>query len=160
MDPISINEKQFILQALKEDQRSDGRNKLESRDISISLHRHKLEASAEVHLGETKYLKERIYILFYFSLLSRVLCITTAEVVSPFGDRPNEGLLEFNILFSPMAGREYYVFRGLETRFMAQDTDLSELETELKRILERSIKESDAIDMEALCLIPGEKVWL
>ena len=119
MDPISINEKQFILQALKEDQRSDGRNKLESRDISISLHRHKLEASAEVHLGETKYLKERIYILFYFSLLSRVLCITTAEVVSPFGDRPNEGLLEFNILFSPMAGREYYVFRGLETRFMA-----------------------------------------
>lgn len=68
MDPISINEKQFILQALKEDQRSDGRNKLESRNISISLHRHKLEASAEVHLGETKYLKERIYtILFFFA---------------------------------------------------------------------------------------------
>lgn len=66
MDPISINEKQFILQALKEDQRSDGRNKLESRNISISLHRHKLEASAEVHLGETKYLKERIYIILFF----------------------------------------------------------------------------------------------
>jgi exosome complex RNA-binding protein Rrp42 (RNase PH superfamily) len=29
----------------------------------------------------------------------------------------------------------------------------------LCRLLERSIRESDAIDTESLCIISGEKVW-
>lgn len=41
---------------------------------------------------------------------------------------------------------------------MAEMHGISKIE--LNRLLDRSIKESDAIDTESLCIISGEKVWL
>lgn len=60
------------------------------------------------------------------------------EIISPFPDRPSEGFLLFS-------------------------TDISDnkriTHTEISRYLERTIRHSDALDMESLCIIGGEKVW-
>ena len=41
---------------------------------------------------------------------------------------------------------------------MAESHGVSQVQ--LSRLLDRSIRESDAIDTESLCIISGEKVWL
>ncbi|KAK8799487.1 hypothetical protein WA158_006036 [Blastocystis sp. Blastoise] len=130
MDPLSLVEKNFILTGLKENIRTDGRSKLEIRPVHITLHRNGTQSSVEVEFGETK-----------------VVCIIVADVTAPFGDRSNEGLIQFNVKFSPMAGREF------------SENESTEIQSELVKVLERSIRESDAVDIEALCIIPGEKVF-
>lgn len=67
-----------------------------------------------------------------------VAAAVTGEIVSPFPDRPSEGFLQFS-------------------------TDISENKrishSEISRYLERAIRHSDALDLESLCIIGGEKVW-
>jgi exosome complex RNA-binding protein Rrp42 (RNase PH superfamily) len=41
---------------------------------------------------------------------------------------------------------------------MAESHGVSQVQ--LSRLLDRSIRESDAIDTESLCIVSGEKVWL
>ena len=52
------------------------------------------------------------------------------------------GIIQFNAEVSPMA----------EAHGVSQ--------VQLSRLLDRSIRESDAIDTESLCIVSGEKVWL
>lgn len=52
------------------------------------------------------------------------------------------GIIQFNAEVSPKA----------ESHGVSQ--------VQLSRLLDRSIRESDAIDTESLCIISGEKVWL
>jgi exosome complex RNA-binding protein Rrp42 (RNase PH superfamily) len=76
----------------------------------------------------------------------RVLVVVSCEVVKPYPDRPTEGFFKFNISFSPMASP---AFGG---RVSSQGVEIG-------RIVERGLRESGAIDTEALCIIAGEKVW-
>eukprot|EP01119_Soliformovum_irregulare_P018220 TRINITY_DN5540_c0_g1_i2.p1 TRINITY_DN5540_c0_g1~~TRINITY_DN5540_c0_g1_i2.p1 ORF type:complete len:465 (-),score=146.93 TRINITY_DN5540_c0_g1_i2:304-1530(-) len=78
---------------------------------------------------------------------TKVICIVTSEIVKPFGERPTEGFFKFNVEFSPMADPNFELGRPTEAAI------------ELGRIVERGLRESRAIDSEALCLIAGEKVW-
>ena len=55
---------------------------------------------------------------------------------------PFLGIIQFNAEVSPMA----------ESHGISQ--------VQLSRLLDRSIKESDTIDTESLCIVSGEKVWL
>ena len=71
-----------------------------------------------------------------------VVAVVSAEIVPPYPDRPSEGMIQFHADVSPLA----------EARGISQ--------AELTRLLDRSIRESDAIDTESLCIIGGEKVWL
>jgi exosome complex component RRP45 len=64
------------------------------------------------------------------------------EIVAPYLDRPSEGLLQFNVSLSPAAEAAGHT---------------SPLIT---RLLEKSTRESDAIDVESLCVVSGEWVWL
>ncbi len=73
--------------------------------------------------------------------ITSVIAIVTGEVVAPFPDRPNEGSLHFNTEISPHT----------ET--------LGVTHSEISRLLERSIRDSDTIDTESLCIVSGEKVW-
>lgn len=41
---------------------------------------------------------------------------------------------------------------------MAESHGISHIQ--LNRLLDRSIRESDAIDTESLCIVSGERVWL
>lgn len=74
-----------------------------------------------------------------------VICGLHGEVVTPSKDRPSEGIISFACDMSFMAERSGNV---------SSTTD-----TDICRMLERSIKESDAIDLESLCVSVGEKVW-
>ncbi|KAJ2489831.1 3'-5'-exoribonuclease [Coemansia sp. RSA 2050] len=85
---------------------------------------------AEVQLGQTR-------------VLARVSC----EVTRPFPDRPTEGIILFNTELSNMAG------------FGLDSSRSSTQEVAISRMVERVIKQSRAIDAEALCILAGEKVW-
>ncbi len=116
---------------------------------------------------------------------TRVLAAVTGDIVPPFPDRPNEvihpspsnqrsnhslcsclliwtwgvgcvcacmwccaqGFLNFYADFSPMASPHFQPDRP------------SDKSIELARVVERGIRESRALDTEALCILAGQKVW-
>jgi len=86
--------------------------------------------SVEVHVGDTK-----------------VMAVATAELVEPYPDRPAEGMLQFFVEFSPMASPAFEVGRPTEAA------------VELMRLIERSLRRSQAIDVESLCVVAGRRVW-
>lgn len=54
MDPISINERDFIIKSASNGVRVDGRSLGELRDISIKVSRTDYQSSSIVSFGETK----------------------------------------------------------------------------------------------------------
>ncbi|PIK38244.1 hypothetical protein BSL78_24921 [Apostichopus japonicus] len=78
---------------------------------------------------------------------TRVLAQTSCEVVKPSGARPSEGMLHINLELSPMASPTFEPGR------------MSSFGVELNRLLERSVRESKAVDTESLCIVVGVKVW-
>ncbi|KAI8881549.1 hypothetical protein K501DRAFT_252983 [Backusella circina FSU 941] len=80
----SVNETEFLLEALSEGKRVDGRGVYDLRSVEITLG---VEyGQVEVQLGRT-----------------RVAANISAEVVKPRRDKPTEGILLFNTEISPMA---------------------------------------------------------
>ncbi|XP_067355374.1 exosome complex component RRP45 isoform X2 [Channa argus] len=71
----------------------------------------------------------------------------SCELVAPKENRPNEGIMFFNIELSPMASPGFEQGRQ------------SELSVKLNRQLERCLRNSKCIDTESLCVVSGEKVW-
>jgi exosome complex component RRP45 len=69
-------------------------------------------------------------------------------------DRPNQGKIQFNVDFSPMAGPEFDLFGGggSNTEAQSQSSVLSE---NIKSILQGS----HAIDEESLCIVNGQSCW-
>ncbi|XP_039289513.1 exosome complex component rrp45 isoform X2 [Nilaparvata lugens] len=78
---------------------------------------------------------------------TKVLATVTCDVQEPKATRPSEGLLFMNVEISPMA------IPNIE------QSTLSEMHTNLSRLLEKCIKESHCVDLEALCIVAEEKVW-
>lgn len=115
----------FIRKALLENGiRLDGRGVDDYRELIINLERSEASSTSEVHLGHTL-----------------VITVITGEIVTPFADRPVEGILQFSAHVSPhteLAGTSQW---------------------ELTRMLERSLKDSEALDTESLCIVGGERVW-
>lgn len=80
------------------------------------------------------------------TLIIRVLARVTATITKPRDDRPYEGFLLINSEISPMASSVYEAGRS------------SDDEVVITRLLEKSIRRTEAVDREALCIIAGEKV--
>eukprot|EP01117_Protostelium_nocturnum_P020636 TRINITY_DN938_c0_g1_i3.p1 TRINITY_DN938_c0_g1~~TRINITY_DN938_c0_g1_i3.p1 ORF type:complete len:256 (+),score=51.86 TRINITY_DN938_c0_g1_i3:365-1132(+) len=99
------------------------------RTLKISFEE-EITGNVEVKLGET-----------------RVIASVKAEIVEPFPDRPTEGFFNFNVEFSPMADPNF------------ESNRITESAIEVGRVIERGLRESRAIDSEALCIIASEKVW-
>ncbi|KAI9802609.1 MAG: hypothetical protein M1833_001683 [Piccolia ochrophora] len=91
----SVNEKDFVLQALNENIRVDGRALDAFRDIELSFGDE--YGVANVHLGKT-----------------RVLAHISAEVTKPFSDRPFDGIFTITTELSPMASPAFEVGRQTE----------------------------------------------
>jgi exosome complex component RRP45 len=72
---------------------------------------------------------------------TRVVCVVTGIVQQPHPDRGSEGILQINTDYSL-----YAEHIGMPIN-------------ELRRLLDRAIRESDVIDMESLCIISRELVW-
>lgn len=119
------NENVFIRQALLEGIRLDGRNLSEFRDVTIDLNRFETESTSEVRIGNTL-----------------VIAKVRGELVTPFPDKPTEGIIHFSA----------------DVSISAKNAGISQ--QDIVRMLESSIRETDVIDTETLCVISGEKVWM
>lgn len=128
MLPSSAVESAFVLRALAEGLRLDGRRPRDPRTLHVQCSER--EGCVEVRLGDTK-----------------AIGVVTAELVEPYVDRPTEGQLLFFVELSPMASPMFETGRP------------SEQAIELMRLLERGIRKSQAIDVEALCAVAGKRVW-
>jgi exosome complex component RRP42 len=128
---MKINEED-IRQKIKEGKRHDGREPLEYREINIEadyIHE-TANGSALVQIGDTK-----------------VLVGISVEVESPYPDRPDSGTIVTNAELAPMASREY------------ESGPPQEDGVELARVVDRGIREAEAIDLNDLCIESGEKVY-
>ncbi|MCW1301010.1 MAG: exosome complex protein Rrp42 [Candidatus Nanoarchaeia archaeon] len=122
---------EYIIDMVNRGLRIDGRKFFEYRPIQIRVNVSKnAEGSALVSLGETK-----------------VLAGVKMDIVEPFEDRPDEGVLIVNAEFAPLASP------------MFEPGPPNEDAIELARVVDRGIRESNAIDLKSLCIEAGSKVW-
>lgn len=157
---ISTNEKEFIIHALQERKddkgttlpgiRIDGRSVYDFRSLQYQFCD---------NINTTTHMENNTPLLGHVTVMlgqTRVTAITTCSIVEPFPDRPTEGMLVFNVEFTPLASPKFahdQLNRNLARR------KKNEMEIELARVIDRAIKGSKAIDTEALCIIAGKKVW-
>ncbi len=121
----------YVLELLEKGRRIDGRKFDEFREIRIEENVvQKAEGSASVWLGET-----------------RVIAGVKLELGTPYADSPDQGVLIVNAEFTPLASPDF------EPGPPGEDA------IELARVVDRGIRESECIELEKLCITPGEKVW-
>ncbi|KAH3746163.1 ribosomal protein S5 domain 2-type protein [Pelomyxa schiedti] len=147
-DALSNNERDLILSGLRGGKnavgrRIDSRGLLEPRRASIALLARDSDGStaSEVILGFT-----------------RVVAVVKGQIVEPRPERPNEGFLVFTFNFSPMASPAYALSAKM-TASSSATGNTNAIEVELRRVIEKSLRNSRAIDMESLCVLAGHKVW-
>jgi len=126
-----IRQKQ-IYEMISAGKRLDGRGLTDYRPIKIETKIiEKADGSARVLLGKTE-----------------IVTGIKVEIGEPFLDRPNDGTFTVNSEFVPLASPEF------------EPGPPDENSIELARVVDRGIRESQAIDLEKLCLIPGKKVYV
>ncbi|EOR00241.1 hypothetical protein E3P92_02933 [Wallemia ichthyophaga] len=128
---VNVNNKEFIINALKDNKRLDGRSLLEARRLELEYGEGL--GSVTVKLGESK-----------------VMCSVSCTVTSPLPERPYEGQMSISSELSAMAMAHYE--SGLRG-------NTAEEEATLNRQLDKAIRRSGMVDREALCIVGGEKVW-
>ncbi len=129
---ISTVKKDYIVDLAEEGKRVDARDMDEYREISVETDwAENAEGSALVKLGDTQ-----------------VLVGVKTEKGTPYPDNPEEGVLITNAELAPMAHESF------ESGPPGEET------TELARVVDRGIRESEMIDLEELCIEPEEEVWM
>jgi len=122
---------EYVLKLLENGERVDGRKLDAFRDIHIETNIIKrAEGSARVKIGKTD-----------------VIVGIKTEIGEPFSDMPNMGILKTGAEFTPIASPDF------ESGPPGEDA------TELARIVDRGIRESDCIDLEKLCIKEGKEAW-
>jgi exosome complex component RRP42 len=117
---------------LEQNKRLDGRSLNEHRKIAVDVGIfEKAEGSAIVSLGDTI-----------------VLVGIKVETGDPFPDTPNQGVLTVNAELLPLASPTFEPGPPDETSIA------------LARYVDRSVRESKALDLESLVLIPGKLVYV
>ena len=121
-----------IAETIDAGNRLDGRALTDYRDLKLEQGViEKAEGSARVCLGK-----------------SDVLVGIKVEIGEPFSDTPNKGVMTVNAELVPLASPSY------------EPGPPDESSIELARIVDRGIRESEAIDTEKLCIEPGKKVFV
>ncbi|KAI2642868.1 ribosomal protein S5 domain 2-type protein [Xylaria nigripes] len=124
----SLNERTFVIQALQEGHRVDGRAFEQFRKLELKFG--DIYGVSDVSIGKT-----------------RVLAKVSAEVTAPYSDRPFDGIFTIVTELSPMASPAFEVNRPTDTEVL------------LSRLIEKTVRRSNALDLESLCLIAGQKCW-
>jgi exosome complex component RRP42 len=121
-----------IEQLIEKGKRLDARGLGDYRDIKVEQGViEKAEGSARVFLGKTE-----------------VLVGVKVETGTPFPDTPNNGVLTVNAELVPLASPTF------------EPGPPDENSIELARIVDRGIRESEAIETEKLCIEAGKKVFV
>lgn len=130
MSAISRVKQKQIAELIDSGKRLDGRSLYDYREIKLEVGLiEKAEGSARVLLGNTE-----------------VLVGVKIQIGEPFPDTPNDGVMTVNAELVPLASPLF------------EPGPPNEDAIELARVVDRGIRESKAIDVEALCLEPGKKV--
>ncbi len=123
--------RQELTRLANEGERLDGRSQWEGRDITLETNcLYNAEGSAKVTIGGTI-----------------VFAGVKFEIRAPWPDRPTQGSLMCGAELRPVAHVKY------------EPGPPSPQSIELGRVVDRGIRESGCIDMDDLCIVPGEKVW-
>jgi len=124
--------KDYVLSKLRDGERIDGRGFDEYRSIEIQTGLiEKAEGSALVKIGNTQ-----------------VIVGIKMQPGEPFPDTPDRGIIITNAELVPLASPIF------------EPGPPDENSIELARVVDRGIRESEAIDLNKLCIEEGEKVWL
>ena len=129
---ISQIKRDHIVNLLEKGTRTDGRSPKDIREIQVTTNCiESADGSARVKLGKTE-------------------VIAGVKIIpgTPFPDTPTEGVLTTGMEFLPMAHPSF------------EGGPPGEDAIELARVVDRGIRESKMVDVEALCIEPGEKVWM
>nr|AIF11325.1 3' exoribonuclease family, domain 2 (RRP42, EXOSC7) [uncultured marine group II/III euryarchaeote KM3_51_E06] len=114
-----------------EDSRIDGRSRFEGRNIEIEINcLANAEGSCRVRMGDTI-----------------VLAGVKFQTMTPYPDRPTQGGLMTSAEVRPVCGPNW------------EPGPPSAESIELGRVVDRGIRESGCLNMDDLCILPGEKAW-
>ena len=128
---VRIKQKQ-IAELIAKEKRLDGRGLSDYREIKVEQGIiERAEGSARVLLGKTE-----------------VMAGTKIGIGRPFSDTPDAGVLTVNAELVPLASPTF------------EPGPPKENAIELARVVDRGIRESEAIDFKKLCIKPGEKVFV
>ena len=110
---------------VKDGDRLDGRDLDEMRDIELETDyiNETAAGSAKVTIGKTQ-----------------VVVGLSVSLEEPYPDRPDSGTIVTNAELAPMASREY------------ESGPPQEDGVELARVVDRGIREAEAVDLEELCI--------
>ena len=124
--------KNHLRNLIKRGYRQDGRDFLEYRPIKVEKGiSSSAEGSARVTIGDTI-----------------VIAGVKMDIGEPFPDTPDKGVLIVNAELTPLSSPKFELGPpGIEA-------------IELARVVDRGIRESNAIDLKKLCIKEGEKVWM
>ncbi|MEM4703031.1 MAG: exosome complex protein Rrp42 [Candidatus Pacearchaeota archaeon] len=123
--------KEKISELLEKNKRLDGRTPLEFREIKVEFNvSSHAEGSVHVKIGDTE-----------------VIAGTKLDLLEPFTDTPDEGILIVGAELQPLASE----------KFELGPPDIKAIK--LARVVDRAIRESGFIDFKKLCLKKGELVW-
>ncbi len=129
---MSEIKKDHIHKLLAKGRRVDNRAWDEFRPITIQPgYIETAEGSARVKIGNTD-----------------VLVGVKMAIGAPFADTPNKGVLSTNAELIPMASPNF------------ESGPPDENSIELARVVDRGIRESQMVDLEALCIEPEKEVWI
>ncbi|MBM4240803.1 MAG: exosome complex protein Rrp42 [Euryarchaeota archaeon] len=121
-----------IINLINNEERADGRSLNEYREISLENGViEKSEGSARVKIGNTQ-----------------LLIGAKPQIAEPFPDTPTMGVLMTNSELLPMASPTF------------EPGPPDERSVELARVVDRCIRQGEVVDLEKLCIIEGEKVWM
>ena len=122
----------YVLSRLRDGERIDGRRFDEYRPIEIHTNViSKAEGSALVKIGNTQ-----------------VVVGIKLQPGEPFADTPDRGVLITNAELVPLASPTF------------EPGPPDENSVELARVVDRGIRESEAIDLTKLCIEEGSRVWI
>jgi exosome complex component RRP42 len=121
-----------LVNSLSKGKREDGRKLDEIRKVQIENNVSKnAEGSARVKLGDTE-----------------VIVGVKMEIGTPYPDNLDEGTIIVSAEMLPLSSPNF------------ESGPPSEESIELARVVDRAIRESDALDLKKLCVEKGEKVWM
>jgi exosome complex component RRP42 len=132
MTVVPIIKRDYLWKLAEQQKRVDGRAFEEFRPITIETHVvKKAEGSAKVKIGNTQ-----------------VLAGVKMDVGEPYPDTPDSGVLTTAAELIPMASPDFEAGPPREDAI------------ELARVVDRGVRESEVVQVEKLCIEPGEKVWI
>ena len=132
MTLVPIIKRDYICKLAAEGKRIDGRKFDEHRKIEIETNVvNKAEGSARVKIGNTQ-----------------VLVGIKMAVGEPYSDSPESGVLTTAAELIPLASPDFEAGPPRENAI------------ELARVVDRGVRESEVVELDKLCLEPGEKVWI